>query len=376
MANEIKKLSGRLITIDFLRGIASLGVVIHHAFGSPIWLLPAAMTGSTIINQLLLLIPAFGFSGVYLFFVISGFCIHLRWVKAQVGGDTKPLEFIPFWKRRIRRLYPAYLVALILYIAFEAYWGKLQFTSFFFYDLISHILMLHNLDSRTVYSFNKVFWTLAVEEQLYLAYFLLVWLRKKYGWLVTLAITLLVRAAWFGAAYVAIKAFGLAVPITEYAFATWCVWALGAVSIEAAYGLIKLPKIFSSPFAGAGVLLITAILCAIGWAAPSGIAGKTILFVTQPLFGVGFFIMVNYVVSLESKIKNWYGAIVRFFAWIGLFSYSLYLTHELLVTYIKIDPFILIAICVIFAWVYYLCFEKPFMNKNRVQSVSGLAAPG
>ena len=236
--------------------------------------------------------------------------------------------------------------------------------------------MLHNLDSRTVYSFNKVFWTLAVEEQLYLAYFLLIWLRKKYGWLVTLGITLLVRVAWFGAAYVAIKGFGLAVPITEYSFATWCVWALGAVSIEAAYGLIKLPKIFSSPIAAVAVLLITAVVCAIGWATPSSIVGRTSLFVTQPLFGLGFFIMVNYVVTLESKIKNWYGAIVRFFAWIGLFSYSLYLTHELLVTYIKIDPFAVIALCVIFAWVYYLCFEKPFMNKNRVQSVSGLAAPG
>jgi peptidoglycan/LPS O-acetylase OafA/YrhL len=376
MSNEIKKLSGRLITIDFLRGIASLGVVIHHAFGSPVWLLPAAIAGSSIINQLLLLIPAFGFSGVYLFFVISGFCIHLRWVKAQIGGETKPLDFIPFWKRRIRRLYPAYLVALVLYIGFEFYSGSLQFTSFFVYDFFSHIFMLHNLDSRTVYSFNRVFWTLAIEEQLYLAYFLLVWLRKKYGWLTTLGITLLVRVVWFAAAYVLVRGFGLAVPITEYALATWCVWALGAVSIEAAYGLIKLPKICSSPIAGAAVLLITAILCAIGWVTPSGITGRTILFVTQPLFGLGFFIMVNYVVSLESKIKNWYGTIVRFFAWIGLFSYSLYLTHELLITYLKLDPFVLILLSVVFAWVYYLCFEKPFMNKNRVQSAPALAADG
>ncbi len=36
-----------------------------------------------------------------------------------------------------------------------------------------HLLMLHNLDPNTCYTINGVFWTLAIEEQLYLAYFLL-----------------------------------------------------------------------------------------------------------------------------------------------------------------------------------------------------------
>ena len=50
------------------------------------------------------------------FFVISGFCIHLGWARqeAQAGGATT--DFFAFWRRRIRRLYPPYLVVLGLYL--------------------------------------------------------------------------------------------------------------------------------------------------------------------------------------------------------------------------------------------------------------------
>ena len=49
----------------------------------------------------------FAFAGIYLFFVISGFCIHLFWAKARAAGVEKPvIDFFTFWKRRVRRLYP------------------------------------------------------------------------------------------------------------------------------------------------------------------------------------------------------------------------------------------------------------------------------
>src|SRR3712207_8758132 len=42
-------------------------------------------------------------------------------------------------------------------------------------------------------SLNAVFWTLAIEEQLYLAYFALIWLRVKFGRKKTIAICFLDR---------------------------------------------------------------------------------------------------------------------------------------------------------------------------------------
>jgi peptidoglycan/LPS O-acetylase OafA/YrhL len=59
-----------------------------------------------------------------------------------------------------------------------------------------HLLMLHNLDPKTCYSINGVFWTLAIEEQLYLAYFLLLFLRRRWGWSLALTMCLLARLGW------------------------------------------------------------------------------------------------------------------------------------------------------------------------------------
>ena len=54
------------------------------------------------------------------FFVISGFCIHLQWARARAHHQEGQIQFGAFWKRRIRRLYPPYLIALVLFLAISA----------------------------------------------------------------------------------------------------------------------------------------------------------------------------------------------------------------------------------------------------------------
>src|SRR6185503_2851732 len=122
---------------------------------------------------------SFGYIGVFLFFVISGFCIHLQWARTKASGNEPEIRFGPFWKRRIRRLYPPYVIALLLYLLLTASTLGLDVTHFLFYDIGMHLLMLHNLDPHTCYTINGVFWTLAIEEQLYLAYFLLLFVRVR-----------------------------------------------------------------------------------------------------------------------------------------------------------------------------------------------------
>ena len=133
-------------------------------------------------------LTSFGYVGVFLFFVISGFCIHLQWAKARASGQPHEIRFGAFWKRRFRRLYPAYLIALALYLGLTALSVGIKVTGAFVYDVLMHVFMLHNLDPKTAYSINGVFWTLAIEEQLYLAYFLLLFLRTRWGWGPTLLV--------------------------------------------------------------------------------------------------------------------------------------------------------------------------------------------
>src|SRR3954471_13268075 len=114
----------RLLSIDCLRGLAALGVVAHHACLHN----PSAFASGhpvTILEEAL----GMGFAGVWLFFVISGFCIHLRHARALAaakGGPVEPIDFAGFWKRRIVRLYPAYLVCLVLYLALNVMSGTMK----------------------------------------------------------------------------------------------------------------------------------------------------------------------------------------------------------------------------------------------------------
>jgi peptidoglycan/LPS O-acetylase OafA/YrhL len=162
---------GRLQSIDALRGVAALGVVLYHAVMQTANAVPDNLFRWPV--KLIQYLSSFGYIGVCLFFVISGFCIHLQWAKARANRKPHQISFGSFWKRRIRRLYPPYLFALALFFLMAALSTGIDITHFFVYDVVMHLLMLHNLDPQTCYSINGVFWTLAVEEQLYLAYFLL-----------------------------------------------------------------------------------------------------------------------------------------------------------------------------------------------------------
>ena len=97
--------SARLRSIDFLRGVAALAV----AFGHAIVAAPYTEIAGKWFEQLCVHIMWIAVSGVALFFVISGFCIHLGQARHEGVGTFR---FGAFWRRRIWRLYPTYFVAL------------------------------------------------------------------------------------------------------------------------------------------------------------------------------------------------------------------------------------------------------------------------
>ena len=80
--------------IDGLRAIAIFGVVIYHAF-------PYVIPG--------------GFVGVDFFFVISGYLISGIIFKQTLGGM---FSFSDFYARRIKRIFPALLLVLIVTLAY------------------------------------------------------------------------------------------------------------------------------------------------------------------------------------------------------------------------------------------------------------------
>jgi peptidoglycan/LPS O-acetylase OafA/YrhL len=371
----------RLRGIDALRGAAALGVVFYHAVDQGAKALPNNFLQYP--ARLVQLTSSYGYIGVFLFFVISGFCIHLQWARAKAAGVNHEIHFIPFWKRRIRRLYPPYLIALLLFLLVAASTTGISLTRFFFYDLGMHLLMLHNLDAKTAYTVNGVFWTLAIEEQLYLAYFLLLFIRMRWGWGVTLAVCLLARLGWMGFSHVVwLKTGGFGLPVPEAAASHWFTWALGAIGVEAMFGLVKL-RGWSRNLRLATVLIVGASLLSSYLPAiyDYRLLHDVCWFVMHPMWGLGFFIVVNRMVLAEdswlrqAKLPS----LVSVFSTLGIFSYSIYLTHELVIMqswqwtnpgWLQLVNVVLVMIpaVIIFAWLFFWFCEKPFMVKRAKNS--------
>ena len=109
----------------------------------------------------------------------------------------------------------------------------------------------------------------------------------------------------------------------------------------------------------------------------------------HPLWGLGFFIVVNRVVQLEQlsweRVKQprvlgrMAAQLAGAAAFVGVFSYSLYLTHELVIMeswwFISrsLPPvlntlLIVVPATIAFAWVFYRFCEKPYMRKAAAVS--------
>ena len=374
----------RLRGIDALRGAAALGVVFFHAVEQGTKVLPNNLFQYPI--RLVQFGSSFGYIGVFLFFVISGFCIHLQWARTKAAGTAPDIRFGSFWKRRIRRLYPPYLITLLLFLLLAAGTTGLNLTYLFIYDIGMHLLMLHNLDPHTCYTINGVFWTLAVEEQLYLAYFLLLFLRIRWGWGITLAVCLCARLAWIVFGHIVSVKTGFGIPVPESAAAHWFTWALGAMGVQVMFGLIRLRR-WSRDLRLATVLIVAASVLSFYLPIISRMwLHNSSWFLIHPLWGLGFFIVVNRVVLAE---QSWMReaklpSLVSLFATLGIFSYSIYLTHELVImqSWRWTNPgwlqlanvfVVIVPATVIFAWIFFWFCEKPFMLR-RIRSEKTLPA--
>jgi len=397
---------GRLQSIDLLRGAAALGVVAYHVTRGQFFVVSAGDSPWT----LALTIPSsMGFSGVYLFFVISGFCIHLAWARQQARDGAAAIDFLAFWKRRIQRLYPPYLVALGLYLLVLWLEGAHSASPRLLgWDVGLHLFMIHNIDPGTVLSINGVFWTLAIEEQLYLAYFLLLALRRRLGWPWALGICLAARVGWFAFGFAAHRLWGIEMVVGEAAAAHWFVWALGAWSVEAWYGLVARPRWTHSTWTFVLSLLAAAGLTICLRVLPPGSALQDLAwFLSHPLWGLAFFALVNRLTlaelvnrrdeprddlpprrdDLPPRVSPCLSALSR----VGLFSYSLYLTHELVLTHLdgalasvlpQGAPSLLLVRFLVFApmavaaaWLFFVLFERPFLAPRR-HNVPGVEATG
>jgi len=158
--------SGRIPELDGLRGLAILLVILCHYVGNP----DHAPLGYFVHRYLLSF--TVGWSGVDLFFVLSGFLIGGILLDAR---DT-PHYFRAFYMRRVFRILPIYYLWTILFAAtviaaLVFFPGRLGISSSDLLRVPVQLLFLQNIFigmPHFTWSWFVVTWSLAIEEQFYL----------------------------------------------------------------------------------------------------------------------------------------------------------------------------------------------------------------
>ncbi|MBV8501026.1 MAG: acyltransferase [Paucibacter sp.] len=159
--------TARLQQIDALRGIAALAVVLYHySYTFPKFYNKGASV---------LFTASWGFLGVQLFFLISGFVIFMTLERTRRASD--------FLVSRFSRLYPTYWTCMLLTTVFVA-WLDLPRLQLGWRETLLNLLMFQGL--LHVRNTDGAYWTLAVELLFYawaLAAFSLGRLGQLRGWL-------------------------------------------------------------------------------------------------------------------------------------------------------------------------------------------------
>jgi len=363
------KEQSKLYGLDHLRALAILLVLGFHyqigSFGHPVWV--------TEFNQ-------FGWTGVDLFFVLSGFLISSQLFAQLKNGEGISLK--EFFLKRIFRIIPIYLVVVGIYFSFPFFrekealpplWKFLTFTQNF------------GLEINNFGTFSHA-WSLCVEEHFY--FFLpmiLIFLQysnffKKGYWL----FIMLFLAGFATRMY---SWHNLYIPKLNdnSGFAYWTEYIyyptynrldglLVGVSIASIYQY--LPRVWGkiSKF-GNHLIIVGLVLLTTAYFLCSGLGSYSTSILGFPFISIGYGFLVSGAISPSSFLYKWKSPTTTL---IATLSYGIYLSHKGVIHMVQqifskwgIDKnsnlmlFICIAVCIAVAWLLNLVIEKPFMKMRR-----------
>jgi peptidoglycan/LPS O-acetylase OafA/YrhL len=181
----------RLVYLDGVRGLAAFYVVLFHIYQECTAKreMPAIVLSA---GKFL----AYAEIAVAIFIVLSGYCLMLPVVRS--GKDQIPGGVLNYLKRRAKRILPTYYAALFLSLLLLALTIGFQSFTGFHWDALSlgfqpgvapslgaiasHLLLVHNWDLDWAYAIDGSMWSMATEWQIYFLFaMLLVPIYRRFG---------------------------------------------------------------------------------------------------------------------------------------------------------------------------------------------------
>lgn len=308
---------GHYTALESLRGIAAMMVVVHHYAN---WVLDRTVPG-TVSHGFQMLTKHWGGLGVELFFVISGFLIP-----SILAGRSMP--YWTYLRRRIRRIYPLAIIAILLACAARIAAGKPvvshPVTGNQWLDVGLNLLLVPGL-----YPMDKIYdvtWTLSFEMLFYTTCpFVLAGLNR-------LSSNPKIR----------ILALLLAIPLvrtlshyTSPNHDNICYFLVGFITFELCQNYKHSARLSALINWGALVLAPMAILASMisgsGWVTRFG-TGELGFYLWLLFLGMGFLCLTG----AATAFKGRFAAMISgpLFSVVGAISYSLYLLHVLVIGFV------------------------------------------
>lgn len=331
----------RFTFIDGLRGIAAMLVVAFHGLrGNHVDFVSTDVVSLVVLGE----------AGVVIFFVISGFVIAHSILK---NGLT-PNGIGPYILRRSIRLDPPYWAAIVLALGFSVVASAVvpdrPTADYTTGQLIAHLFYAQELLGYL--NVNPVFWTLCYEFQFYAVIACLLAIRSPIPLFIAFAASLL----W---------PLGIIAPIQGLFVNLFYSFLLGVGTLYA----YRKPALRPWFLAYAAIIFGAAVMIGDLFALISSVTAATLLLVA--------------VRCQLSTLLNW-----RWLQFLGMISYSLYLTHNPITgatfrvwfmlaghsTASQIVGCVLATgACILFAWMMYVAIEKPCIALARSSAPINLA---
>jgi peptidoglycan/LPS O-acetylase OafA/YrhL len=302
---------GHIPALDGLRGCAILAVLLLHftsALGAP------AGAPARLVKQAF----SMGWTGVDLFFVLSGFLI----TGILADARDKPHRLRTFYVRRALRILPLYYGFVLLLFVVPPLVGARAYTTAPA-DQLPYWLYLQNVSPlhNGALDFAAHLWSLAIEEQFYLVWPLVVFTLSRAGALRVCAACLLGALALRVASVLAgtdLHAVYFLTPVRIDGLALG-----GAIALIArGGGLARLRRIAPAVLAASAAVLAGATLH------PSGFDPGGAYMVAAGYSALAFFFAAVLVLALGARTaplpRLLSGRALRFF---GRYSYGLYVVH-------------------------------------------------
>jgi peptidoglycan/LPS O-acetylase OafA/YrhL len=356
----------RLYSMDYARGVAVLLVATGHFFD----LHPSRYELLNVVRR------SISFSGLPLFFVLSGFLLtrQMTFYKERYAEFGKINIWSIFFANRVLRIYPAYMLSLLLL-------GIIYTPSFF--DIFVHIFNIHNFFLYSIGSINPVYWTLAVEFQWYLAFPLLFGLfsmKKTYFKYIYLSILFVSGFLWrqyflyqfqrevFPFEQLFMLGHG---QLISHLFA----FCLGIVLFHVFKNMEDAGVYSGNKYLWTGIISCFAggLLTVRGLQYPLEFYGIHLNLGTFFFIPLGSAFLLYWLLRNENKFNSPKKYFTNFIIGIGVISYSLYLWHYPVFTkfngsskFSAVDFIVSFSAAVMLSWLSYYLVEKNFLRLKGI----------